>query len=286
MKRIGGRGYKPRKVGDRVEHFKYVAIVLVYRNVKDLEECIDSIYRRIPDSKIIVVNAFHDEESKRRIQKAAENGGCIFINIENKGYSYGNNRGIEYARENFSFEYIIISNPDITVGKFDSDMISRHPEYGIIAPRIIAASGRYQNPMGVIRNRLSERLEFIGFEKNNKFLLMAGIGINKLIRKAVVTIHRFDKRPYRIYEAHGSFVIMSNIAIDALYPVYDENLFLFAEEGVLAYKAKKADIKTGQFDEIVIYHKEDGSMKLSNLSLNDEMKKANLYFYKKYVAGS
>lgn len=285
MKSIGGRGDKSGKVGNRMEYYKYVVIVLVYRNVKDLEECIDSIYDKIPNSKIIVVNAFYDEESREKIQRTAENRDCVFINIENRGYSYGNNRGIEYARKNFDFEYIIISNPDITVVKFDSAMISRHSEYGIIAPRIIAASGRDQNPMGVIRNRLSEKLEYIGFEKNNKFLLIAGIGINKLIRKIAVTIHRFDKKPYRIYEAHGSFVILSKIAIDALYPVYDENLFLFAEEGVLACKARKANIKTGQFDGTIIHHKEDGSMKLSKLSLNDEIKRANLYFYKKYVSG-
>ncbi len=266
-------------------HYKYVVVVLVYRNIKDLAECIHSIYDKIPNSKIIVVNAFYDEESREKIQRVSESSKCSFINVENKGYSYGNNRGIEYARKYFDFEYIIISNPDITVEKFDNDAISGHPEYGIIAPCIIGASGRYQNPMGVIRNRLSEKLEFVGFEKNNKFLLILGIGINKLIRKIVVTIHKFDNNPYKIYEAHGSFVIMSNITIDTLYPVYDENLFLFAEEGVLAYKAKKANIKTGQFDRIIIHHKEDGSMKLSNLCLNDEMKKANLYFYKKYVAG-
>ena len=282
---MSGRGYKPRKAGNRMDHYKYVVVVLVYRNVKDLTECIGSVYDKIPNSKIIVVNAFYDEKSREKIQKLALDSDCVFINIENKGYSYGNNRGIEYARKNFNFEYIIISNPDIIIGKFNDDIIRHHSEYGIIAPRIITASGRYQNPMGVIRNKLSEKLEFMGFEKNNKFLLMLGIGINKLIRKVAVMIHQFNKKPYRIYEAHGSFLMMSHTVIDTLYPVYDENMFLFAEEGVLAYKAQKAGIKTGQFDEIIIHHKEDGSMKLSNLSINDEMKKANLYFYKKYVAG-
>lgn len=41
------------------------------------------------------------------------------MNVENKGYSYGNNRGIEYCHNNYEYDYIIISNPDIIIKKFD-----------------------------------------------------------------------------------------------------------------------------------------------------------------------
>lgn len=266
-----------------MEHYNYVAIVLVYRNVDDLEECIDSIYEKISNSKIIVVNSYYDEESKEKIEQVADDKNCIFINVENKGYSYGNNRGIEYARDHFDFKFIIVSNPDVTISQFEESEIEQFPEYGIIAPKIIARSGRLQNPMTIVRSKLSEYFEYKGFKKNSKLLIAMGISVGKIRRMIAVTTHKKKNNPYQIYAAHGSFVIIAKSTVDKLYPIYDENLFLFAEEGVLAYRAEKAGIKTGQFDAIVINHKEDGSMKLSNLSINDELKKANIYYYENYV---
>lgn len=269
-----------------MEHYKYVAVVLVYRNVGDLEECINSIYEKIKDSKIIVVNSYYNEASKEKIKQVAINNNCAFINVDNKGYSYGNNRGIEYVREHYDYEYIIVSNPDITIGQFNDAQIEQYPEYGIIAPRIVARFGRLQNPMTIVRSKLSERLEYIGYKNNSKMLIIMGIAIGKIRRTIAVVAHRKNDEPYQIYAAHGSFVIISKSTINILYPIYDENLFLFAEEGVLACRAKQAGVKTGQFDSIVINHKEDGSMKLSSLSLNVELKKANIYYYENYVLGN
>ena len=65
--------------------------------------------------------------------------------------------------------------------------------------------------------------------------------------------------------------------------LYDENMFLFAEEGVLAYKTRKQGMITVYEDTIVVKHKEDGSMKLADLSISDELRKANIYFYENYI---
>ncbi len=264
-----------------MDNYKYVIIVLVYRNVEDLKECIDSIYKNIFSSKIIVVNSFYDEKSKKKIQEVAERKGCIFINVPNKGYSYGNNRGIEYAKKHFVFDYIIISNPDITIEKFDEETIDSNKDYGIIAPKIVTKSGKLQNPICVYKNRLSEKLIYYGLKKNSKLLFVIGIAITKIMRAITIKIQK--KSTYQIFAAHGSFVIITKASIEKLYPVYDENLFLFAEEGVLAYKSARLGIKTGQFNSIIIKHKEDSCMKLSNLSINEELKKANIYYYENYV---
>ena len=47
--------------------------------------------------------------------------------------------------------------------------------------------------------------------------------------------------------------------------------------------AKDKGIKTGQFNSIDIYHKEDGSMKLANFSINNELAKSNIYYYETYI---
>ena len=60
-------------------------------------------------------------------------------------------------------------------------------------------------------------------------------------------------------------------------------MFLFAEECVLASKCKKYGFKTVYDDKKHVLHKEDGSMKLADFSINDELGKANIYYYENYV---
>lgn len=258
---------------------RFVCIILVYRNVNDLIECIESMQSKIPSCQIIVVNAFYDDISRKQIEQVAMLHNCDFINIDNKGYSYGNNVGIRYANNNYDYEFLIVSNPDILIEKFDDELLD---ENRIYAPCIIAKSGKRQNPMAVHRNRVSEYLIYKGLKTNLKSLTILGLAMGKAAR---IIGQSFKPSSFEIYQAHGSFVILHRKVIEKLEPIYDENMFLFAEEGVLALKANNANIKTLYTEDIVIHHKEDGSMSMSNFKVNDELKKANVYFYETYCRG-
>lgn len=248
----------------------------------DLKECIESIQAKVESKQIIVVNAYYDEKSRLSAESIANIYNADFINIENKGYSYGNNRGIELANSKYDYSYIVISNPDIIIEKFDDKLLTFDFEYDIIAPQIIAASGRKQNPMMVRKDRIREFLIYIGLKYNIKIAFYWGIIMSKISRLFYLFLNNSDV--LQIFAAHGSFVILSKKAIEKLSPVYDENMFLFAEEGVLAMKALHAKLKTCYYTKICIMHKEDGSMKLSNLIVDNELKKSNIYFYEKYVS--
>ena len=266
------------------EKTKYVFVILVYKNSSDLIECIESIENKVSSYRIIVVNAYYDDTTRADVKKIAISHNCDFLDIENKGYSYGNNRGIEFASNKYEYEYVIVSNPDVVIREFDDSQLTSDFKYDIIAPEIIAASGRYQNPMAIRKNKWSEYLEYIGFKNRNTLLIYSGILVSKLSRWYYAKVRRIACDPvYKIYEAHGSFVLISHRAIATLTPVYDEKMFLFAEEGVLAAKAKEMNMLTCYFSPISVNHKEDGSMKLSNISVNEELRKANIYYYETYV---
>ena len=64
--------------------------------------------KKIPSCKVIVINAYYDDESLNKVREVAETNNCDFYNIENKGYSYGNNYGISRANENYNYEYVIV----------------------------------------------------------------------------------------------------------------------------------------------------------------------------------
>lgn len=263
--------------------YKFIFVILVYRNTEDLIECIDSIKQYVESYRIIIVNAFYDDATYQVVKEIAKDNDCDFINVENKGYSYGNNRGIEFAEDHYHYDWIIISNPDIIIKNFDTKIFNE-TQFDILAPKITTADGRQQNPMMFRKSALSEKLIYNGLKKQNKYHFYFGIAITKFIRSLSIAYYKLARRKqFRIYCAHGSFVVLSNHTVKTLFPVYDENMFLFGEECVLAYKAKKSDLKCIYSSSISIYHKEDGSMKLCNIStINNELKKSNIYFYENY----
>lgn len=194
-----------------MEEYKYVFVILVYRNFEDLKECIESIQSKVMNYRIIIVNAYYDSESENKVKKIAETYDCDFLSEPNKGYSYGNNVGIRYASLNYHFEYIIISNPDIVINKFPDSKF----EGDIIAPEIIAASGKAQNPMYIKYNKVTDWMVYRSFKNNQRCLLFIALGINKLMRKYISFLNR-NRITYSIYAAHGSCVLLSDKAVTLL----------------------------------------------------------------------
>lgn len=60
-------------------------------------------------------------------------------------------------------------------------------------------------------------------------------------------------------------------------------MFLFTEEDVLAYKAEMNQVRIEYNDKILILHKEDGSMKLGDISQSSENYKSYVYYYENYI---
>lgn len=258
----------------------YIFIVLTYRNTDDLTDFIKSVQKKIKNFKIIIVNSYFDENSKSKFQEIANKYDCDFINVENKGYSYGNNKGIEYANEMYDYNFLVVSNPDIVIEHFD---ISKLKKTDIYCGYIHTRDNKMQNPMLVIENRFSDYLIYKGFKSNKQIYCMLGILINKIIRQMfLLKITVYKKDIYKIFQAHGSFIVFSKDSINKLKYIFDENVFLFGEEGILAKRCKQKNISIYFTPLIKCFHKEDGSMKLSNRNLNSDLKKSNIYYYEQY----
>ena len=91
--------------------------------------------------KVIVVNAYYDKQSSEKFEKLTNEYGADFIEIENKGYSFGNNMGIEYALQHYKFKYLVVSNPDIEIKRFVLEDL-RGAENAVIGPEIITCTGK------------------------------------------------------------------------------------------------------------------------------------------------
>lgn len=266
-----------------MQHFKYVIVVLVYRNTRDILDFIKSVKKAMNSFQIIMVNSFFDEKSKSDFEEIAKAYHCDFVNVENKGYSYGNNCGIRFAKSHYSFDYLICSNPDIVIREFNPDIMKKYPGQ-IYGPDIMTKSKRKQNPMMVKYNKFSYFMIYHGYRQNIRFFIFMGMGINKVFRiLAQVYMKLFHIRDIRVFQLHGSFLIFSKEYVLKNEQVFDENFFLFGEEGVLAVRAARAGTNLYYSKDMKVFHKEDGSMKLFTGNLDGEVKKSNLYFYENYI---
>ena len=262
------------------KHYDYVFVILVYRNVDDLVSCLESVAEKITNYRVVIVNAYYDEESKTIIENIAKENNCDFPNVENKGYGAGNNRGIEFVSEKYDFDYVIVSNPDITIEKFTS-YVNDFKGMDIVAPRIITRNGKNQNPILVTDNKIADYCLYIGYKKKQDMLVLLGFALNKILREIFLKLCKNTVR--RVYGAHGSFVIYSRNAIAKLTSnPYDENIFLFSEEFVIANKAKEFGLQTFYCPEVCIQHKEDGSMEIADISENEHLGKSTIYYYEHY----
>lgn len=150
-----------------------LSVVILNYNVRYfLELCLDSVEKALTGipSEIIVVDNQSTDDS------------CAFVkqnfpwvklieNQENFGFSKGNNIGVSEAKG----ELVCLLNPDTFVAEDTFlqllEFAAKHPDFGIIGPRLIDGSGRF----------LSESKRGIPYPRVAFFKL---VGLNQLFSKS------------------------------------------------------------------------------------------------------
>lgn len=264
---------------DIINYYDIIFVELVYRNTTDLRDFFKSFF--MPKTKVIVVNSYFDELSEKKFKAIAEYYNADFLSVPNKGYGFGNNRGIEYALKNYKFKYLVISNADILIKKLEIVDLQNLGD-GIFAPKLLTLSGKNQNPScPFVPSILTEGFKYWCYKGNHKklvWLYYIHSRIKKIIFYLMMIVgHR------KIFSAHGAFVIISSNVVKKIYPFYNEEMFLFNEEEHLGRLAKANGIDTYYVPKIIINHKEDGSMDLANIDDFEKMRQSYLIYYKTWI---
>lgn len=253
--------------------YDVVFVVLVYRNTEDLI----SFFRGIPhlDSKVIVVNSYYDEVTEKEFHEIAKKNNADYMTVPNKGYGAGNNRGCEYALAHYNFKYLIISNADIEIKNFSSKELN--PQR-ITAPLIRNKEGKLQNPAKPYYSALLDYMMYNSYRNNSRNGIRICCALNKVFRIIFYVFYTlFGVK--KIYEPHGSFFIIPHDILAKIYPLFNESMFLFAEEDHLARLAKTNGIEVEYNKCIKVYHKEDGSVGFLNQSQFDITKNSFITYY-------
>lgn len=256
--------------------YDFIFVVLVFRNTRDLEDFFES--NHVPNSKVIVVNSFYDEESEKRFKEIAVSNNADYINVPNNGYGAGNNAGCKYALEHYEFKYLIISNADITIKSLTIGEVESHGAC-ILAPKIITLDGRNQNPFWPYKiPKIEFDIKYWLNKRNYTKIIQIIYAFSKMRRMVFNVMYKVTRRR-RIWAAHGAFVILEYTVLKKMFPLYNERMFLFAEEGHLCKKAESLDVKVFYVPEVVVLHKEDGSVGFVSDKVREMGRQSSMIFY-------
>lgn len=258
--------------------YDFVFVVLVYRNTDDLKDFFANF--TLPNSKVVVVNSFYDKMSEIVFKRIAEDNDADYIRVPNKGYGAGNNRGIEYALQHYDFQYLVVSNADIIIKDLKLEIVQNYGD-AIIAPEIRNANGKRQNPSSPFTpSKLREYLHYWMITGKHYKIIWLLFVWSRLTKIFFYSICRWKKT---IFSAHGSFLILPKGVLNHLVPLYDESMFLFNEEEHIGRLAASKCIKTYYAEDIKIYHKEDGSMKIANVNQMEQAGRSYKIYYEKWI---
>jgi GT2 family glycosyltransferase len=175
--------------------------------------------------------------------------------LPNKGYGHSLNEGIEYARKNYEFKYLAITNADILVKKFDLNI---EDKACVFAPEVITKTGKKQNPFYIFQYRKSflfARWAKDHFLKIFKYSVMVKAKIHRVLFNLF-----YVKGTYRkIYAAHGCFIVFNEKALELLGRPFEDDIFLYCEENFLGHKLKRMGIPLYYTSRVSVRHMEDGS---------------------------
>jgi GT2 family glycosyltransferase len=260
-----------------------VFVVLVYKNITDLKDFLRSLKNINGTYKVIVVNSHFDQKTMEEVREFSLSHNCDFVDVENKGYGYGNNCGIDYATNHYKFKFIVISNPDIVIERLSINNLNGF-EDSIIGPKIITLTGKNQNPYYISKIGLTEFLKYTSAKFNTMLFLYAGVILNKINKFVRLKAGKSKKDEFkRTYALHGSFIILGNKAIEKLGKLFDERMFLFVEEEHLARLANSKGVKMYYYQDAQVLHKEDGSVSLLNKNLNKILFESYIIYYENWV---
>lgn len=254
---------------------KCAAIVLNYNDAENaikFSHLIESF--SIIDHIIIVDNNSTDDSWSKLTKIHGEKITC-YKSPKNGGYGYGNNYGVKIAKERFNCSIGFICNSDIVVPEkcfnkianvlLDNNksiICSAIQENGYTGKTIKATSWDVPSTFDYIRNSLM-LLRHIIPEKRNNYRL---------------PIQEVDCVP-------GAFLGL-NINCFLKCGGYDEKVFLFCEESIIGYKAKKFGYKTFLVTNQKYYHYHSTSINKSypkEISKYKMMIKSRKYYITNYL---
>ena len=273
--------------------YKFTFVVLHYLTEKDTIECVDSIINNIDYENyniVVVDNGSRNNSGEVLLKHYSYNKKIkIIINPENLGFAKGHNIGYEYAKHTLHSDFIALLNNDTIIkqSNFIQSLIDKFESshFHILGPDIISLrDGRHHNPSPknllnirnlrkyMINHKISLFLNYLFLDKilermKKRIIKKPLITPQQLTMNESLNDEKFD------VQLHASCLIFSPLYINLYEGLYSKT-YMYSEEAILYFIAKRDGLITLYFPQVHIYHKEDSS---TNYSYNKNYKKRRFY---------
>lgn len=244
-------------------------ILLNYNSTDDCRKCISFLQKQTGvDLEIIVVDNCSVDENRIAVEQLCQEEGCTFIaNTRNAGYNAGNNVGLRYAAEK-GYEYALIANPDMEFPQEDTIMkmvslIEKDEDIVALGTDVITKEGIHQNP------RLYKQQKW---QKSFNWIIDS-------INKSKNDTPDWIEQPNQSHYCSGlnGCCLMLRMSFIKSIGYFDERIFLYGEEPILARQIEKANKKMFYAADIQVVHDHKKSKEGDPLTLLSHWQHSRLH---------
>ena len=233
---------------------------------------------------IVVVDNASSDDSWERLQelRGLSDKVVLLHSGQNGGYGAGNNLGIRYSRESLGADYVLIANPDTvfsnTCVKNLQILLQSHGEAAAAAPVMVDPVFGKQRNGWKLPGFWGDLIKTGPVCRRTLCRLLAG-------RLDYPEEYFEGKKAVWVDAVHGS-LLMVDAARFLQCGGYDENVFLYNEEEILACRLKAAGWKTALLLKQTYRHEHSVSISKSVKSVLERQRlrhKSAMYYYKEYL---
>lgn len=271
---------------------------LVILNYKDYAMTQKLLYavKDFPEIDYIALVDNHSPNESYDVLKQYESSKIKVLHSDhNGGYSYGNNIGIKYLIKHNRPDIIGIANPDVT---FENELVRRiketfeaYPDYAILTGFQLNAD----NMTGIHpfwEDSSTTASSIIKSIFRNLIVSPFIILFRKIFRMKHTSTYReycmriknSPKRLNQVYAVEGCLFFIRTEDFEAA-GLFDEKIFMFCEEDLLASKMKTLGRKTGVINDVTFIHahKEHKNNNPFTFSL---LERGQIFYFCNYITES
>lgn len=251
---------------------KYGFIVLHYKLIEITKRCVDSIIESCKSNiEIVIVDNASRDGSGEVLEKIFSDYKFVKVIVlhESTGFSYGNNIGYKFLKENKNCKFIIACNNDLIFEQNDLltviERIYKNEMFDVLGPDIRNIDGGHQSPL-MLRGRSSEQIiNYINYCKN-VIKRAKYIALKKKISKKLRLVYSIYKkivtpksnidylRDYNDPALCGACMIFSEKYISSHENLLSPEVPFYHEEEILWYELKKRNGKIIYRPELYVVH--------------------------------
>lgn len=260
---------------------KIALIILNYNDYDNTSKYVNVMKTYSIINKIVVVD--NNSSNKDELVKLNELK-CEKVDViktdKNGGYAYGNNYALKYIDKNYQekeFDYVIISNPDVSV---EEDVIEKVVSFMENNENAAIASPRMHFVNGSARRSAWKKRTFLVDVASSTRLTQ--LLLYPFFKKGEYK-NEFKENTLKVFATAGSFFIAKHDKFKEV-GYFDENTFLFFEEDILATKMEEKGYEIYNLNNLKFIHYDSQCIgKIMNIfKKQDILFDSRIYYHKTY----